>query len=189
MDKDAVAASRREPLPDIPPDSVSQALTRLTEHHHPFTRDRLDELAPLCRRVVAAHSARHPEVLVVDDLVGSLTAELLPHMMKEERVLFPWVAQLVGATRRGESIEPPPFRSVRNPIWAMVGEHGVALEILAELEEVTHSFNASPDACGTWRRLYTTLSALATDLREHIRLEDIELFPAALTLEARLLGG
>jgi len=174
---------------EIDPSRVSASLARLIEHHHPFTRDCLAELAPLCRRVVAAHATRHPEVLVVDDLVSSLRAELLPHMEKEERVLFPWVVQLVRAARDGQRLAPPPFRSVRNPIWVMVGEHGVALEIVAELEEVTHSFTAPTDACGSYRRLYTTLGGLAADLREHIRVEDLELFPAALSLESRLLGG
>ena len=59
-----------------------------------------------------------------------LEADLAPHMMKEERVLFPFIAAM-AATPAGTAI-PVPFGTVRNPIRMMELEHDTVGGLLAD---------------------------------------------------------
>jgi regulator of cell morphogenesis and NO signaling len=45
------------------------------------------------------------------------------------------------------------------------------------MRTLTGGFALPVGACGSWTRLYTGLDRLATDLTEHIRLENEVLFP------------
>lgn len=56
------------------------------------------------------HGERHPELTEVRTLFGALRADLEPHLMKEERILFPMVRELVTATTA------PSFRCGSSPI-------------------------------------------------------------------------
>jgi regulator of cell morphogenesis and NO signaling len=52
-------------------------------------------------------------------------------------------------------------------------QHGLALARMAEL---AHGLVEPPDACNTWRALFTGLRTLREDLMQHIHLENNILF-------------
>ena len=62
--------------------------------HHTYLKEALPRLAALLDKVVNAHVARHPELTTVRELFGELRADLEPHLMKEEQVLFPMIKQI-----------------------------------------------------------------------------------------------
>ena len=62
--------------------------------YHEYTREALQTLAPIADKVLSVHGERRPELAEVVTLVRDLTSDLLPHMLKEEQVLFPYVGQL-----------------------------------------------------------------------------------------------
>lgn len=158
-------------------------VSHLLSTHHPYTRRALDRAGSLMRKVIAAHGEAHPEVSELGVALAALTDELLPHMAKEERVLFPYV--LVMHDRRAAKLPltPAPFGTVRNPVQMMNREHEAAGEILREIDGRTAGFTAPPHACATWRALYDQLRELTQDLHRHIHLETEVLFPLALSLE------
>ena len=41
------------------------------------------------------------------------------HMMKEERVLFPYIVRMEESVIQKEPVLPPPFGSVQNPVTMM----------------------------------------------------------------------
>src|SRR5690606_40163757 len=49
----------------------------------------------LMAKVLNAHGASHPELKRISELVQELDYELLSHLAKEEKVLFPYIKQLV----------------------------------------------------------------------------------------------
>ena len=102
-------------------------------------------------KVLAVHGERHPELDEVRQLVAALRADLEPHLLKEERVLFPAIAALAGGQREF------PFGSVANPIRMMLAEHDRAGELLARLRTVTGDYTAPPDGCASYRSLYERL--------------------------------
>jgi regulator of cell morphogenesis and NO signaling len=164
------------------PDDVGALIGRIVATHHTYLRRELPRLHDLMGKVVAAHGARHPEVHEVAQLLAALTDDLMPHLMKEEKVLFPLAIELLGA------VEPTSFHcgSVTNPIRVMHHEHDRVGQLLAELRRRTDAYVPPGDACPTWRALYAGLAALEQDVHTHVHLENNVLFPRIVALEGAL---
>jgi regulator of cell morphogenesis and NO signaling len=113
----------------------------------------------------------------------ALRAEMEPHMFREERVLFPYIAALERAREAGRALELPPFGSVANPIRAMSSQHDLAGELLADLRRLTGGYTVPHGACTSYRLMLQGLEALEIDLVHHVHLENNLLFPRAVALE------
>jgi regulator of cell morphogenesis and NO signaling len=149
--------------------------------HHTYTRTTLQTLQGLGAKVRGVHGARHPELAALERLVHELTADLMPHMMKEEQILFPYLDQLESG-----DAPPPMFGTVKNPIRMMMLEHDAAGEKMAEIRAAAIDFTPPPDACTSFTAFYIMLGELEQDLHRHIHLENNILFPSAVTLEESL---
>jgi regulator of cell morphogenesis and NO signaling len=148
--------------------------------HHDYTRAAFARLTPLVAKVAGKHAARHPELGGIAATLEELEADLLPHMMKEERVLFPYILDLSAP---GGAPPPPFFGTVRNPVRMMMLEHDRAAELLAALARTTANFSPPENACVSFRALYAGLAELRLDLLKHVSLENNVLFPKAIALE------
>ena len=153
----------------------------IVETHHAFTRTAIARITPLLTKVLAKHGDRHPELLRVATVFAALAAEMEPHMLREERVLFPYIRSLA----RNMAGHPPlpPFGTVRNPVRMMMAEHDRAADQLADIQEATNDFSAPSDACTSFRALYGALAELRMDLMKHVSLENNVLFPRAVAVE------
>jgi regulator of cell morphogenesis and NO signaling len=134
--------------------------------------------------VVSAHGDRHPEVAAVQEVFAGLTAELMDHMLKEERMLFPWIRRLEA----GAPAAQLPGWSVSGPVACMMHEHDDAGEALRQIREYTGGFTPPEDACGTYRALYAGLADLERDMHRHVHKENSILFPKAIEAEAAARG-
>jgi regulator of cell morphogenesis and NO signaling len=169
-------------------DPATWSLADLADHivatHHVFTREELARVDRLLDKVTAAHGERHPEIGELRRLFDALAADLGPHMLKEEQVLFPHVQRLERAAEAGDAPPVPFFGTVRNPVRMMQLEHDTAGELLVAMRRVTSDYAPPPDACMTFRTLYEALGDLERDLHQHIHLENNILFPRAVALES-----
>jgi len=169
-------------------DFRSVSLTELIDHildtHHLFTRTELKRLRALMTKVCLKHGQNHLELAQLEALFDRLSAELEPHMMKEERVLFPYVRVMEAAVNDQRSLAAPLFGTVANPIRMMMFEHDNAGYLLKQMRQLTHDYTPPTDACMSYRTLYQSLDALEKDLHQHIHLENNILFPRAVTMEA-----
>lgn len=153
------------------------ALARhIVDTHHRYLRDELPSLDELSELVLLADVARHPELAEVRALVLALRADLEPHLLKEERILFPAIDALAAGQREF------PFGTVANPIRVMQLDHEGAGQLLAELRTATGDFVVPADASARCRDLYERLARLEVDTREHMHKESDVLFPATLEL-------
>ena len=134
-------------------------------------------------KVVAAHGARHPELLEVRDCYEALRADLEPHLAKEERVLFPMIRELAGPPT-DHQWAPVPQIPISRPVAVMRHEHDRAGELLAELRRLTGGWALPADACASYRALYTALAELEADTHLHVHKENNILFPAVELLGA-----
>ena len=148
--------------------------------HHRYLHAELPELQALAVKVAGVHGERHPELATVKELVAELRADLEPHLLREERVLFPAIRALAD----GDADEFP-FGSIGNPIRMMSFEHDQAGELLAALRTATGDYRVPDDGCASYRSLYERLAAVEADTHRHIHLENNVLFPAAVAAEGR----
>lgn len=144
--------------------------------HHVYLHEELPLLDSLAAKVLDAHGAQHPELADVRRLVAELRADLEPHLMKEERVLFPAIEALAAGEREFA------FGSIANPIRVMTIEHDRAGEILRAVRGATNRYTVPDDGCASYHSLYERLEALEADTHLHILKENHTLFPAALEL-------
>lgn len=159
--------------------SLTSLIAHLEATHHAFTRDELRRVAPLMERVLKVHGDHHPELLRISQCFQAAFDDLMPHLQKEEQILFPFIRGLeAGAGKEGC------FGSVQQPIRVMQMEHEAVGDILRELKALTNDYTPPEDACGSYRSLYMGLQALEEDLHLHIYLESHLLFPRATELEA-----
>lgn len=173
--------------PEVDPvDWSTTTMGALADHieatHHAFLRRELPRLEHLAEKVTAAHADRHPELREVRAVLSGLKVEMESHMLKEERVLFPMVRLLDGATA------PPQFPcgSVAYPIAAMEHEHDDAGAALARLRSLTGGYTPPADACNSYHALLDGLADLEADLHLHVHKENNILFPRACDAEAAL---
>jgi regulator of cell morphogenesis and NO signaling len=151
----------------------------IVQTHHEFTRAAIARITPLLAKVAAKHGERHAELHRIAAVFGALAAEMEPHMLREERVLFPYIRSLASAV----AAPAPAFGTVRNPVRMMMTEHDRAAEQLAAIQEATGDFSAPADACTSFRALYAALAELRLDLLKHVSLENNVLFPRAVAVE------
>ena len=115
--------------------------------------------------MAGVHAGKFPAEVV--SLLHTIQNELLSHMMKEERILFPMLKQGAG-------------RAAAMPVRMMMHEHTEHEAALERLLEVTGNLQAPADACRSWQHLYSLARELVDDLRDHIDLEDNILFARVL---------
>ena len=165
--------------------SLTGLINLIVEKHHSYTRHELERLTALLDKVCAAHEANHPELLDIRTQFHILRGELEPHMLKEERILFPYIMRLETAVTQKQSAPFAPFGEVSNPIMVMTREHETAGEILRTIRELSRDFTTPDDGCFSYRTLYNELAAFEADLHQHIHLENNILFPRSLEVEQK----
>ena len=159
--------------------TAGELIDFIVDTHHAYTRAAFERLGPLVAKVAGKHGDRHPELARVAATLEELADDLGPHMMKEERVLFPYIRALEAPGRAPSA----PFGTVSNPVQMMMREHDRAAESLVDLAAATANFSPPEDACASFRALYAGLAELRLDLLKHISLENNVLFPKAVALE------
>ena len=167
-------------------DWVSMSPPELVDHlesvHHAYLSEALVRLTTLMDRVHDAHGANHPELGDVSATLRDLRADLEPHLMKEERILFPMIRQLFGDD------DAPEFHcgTLQNPISVMGREHDRAGALLARLRTLTSVYTPPSDGCASYEALYSGLAELEADTHLHIHKENNVLFPAVVAEEMGL---
>jgi regulator of cell morphogenesis and NO signaling len=163
--------------------SPAKLIDLIVGKHHQFTTTELERLAPLMDKVVRKHGEMHPELKDVQIAFRELADDLIPHLKKEEVVLFPYIKSLEMGEIGGLAVPRPAFGTVQNPIRMMSMEHDAVGGILKKLRRLTNQFTAPEGACPSYKALYFGLEALEKDLHQHIHLENNILFPLAIEME------
>ena len=150
--------------------------------HHAYLREELPRLGGLVKKVSAVHGQAHPWLTGLTSVYAELVAELEPHMLKEEQILFPLIREL------DQAATAPSFHcgSVGNPIRMMEMEHQNAGAALGRIREMTTDYEIPEGACNSFRAMLSGLEHLEADLHLHIHKENEILFPKASEMEAKL---
>ncbi len=190
---DEIAAQLRGHVPESdssadPVDYTAMSMTELADHieqtHHALARESFGRLGRLIEKCVAAHGDDEPRLADLQRTCAALDEDMSDHLVREERVLFPWLRRLDTKT---EITSGPPW-SVRRPIDCMVHDHDDVGEAFRRIRQLTDDLTPPDDACSTWRECYRLLRELESDTHIHIHKENNILFPAGVAAEQRLGG-
>lgn len=170
---------------------VSAALAELTRHirekHHRYVRESIPRVQALAAKVKSKHGPKHPELAEIESLFTRVGQEMIMHMQKEEQVLFPYIDAMEKAAQGQGTVEPPFFRTVKNPVHTMMQEHDAAGELVKQIRKASSEYAPPSDACPSFQALYRDLQKFETDLHQHVHLENNILFPRAVEMETKIL--
>jgi regulator of cell morphogenesis and NO signaling len=186
LEESAEAHAQSGAAMDFQTASLTALITYIVETHHSFTRQEIERLSALLETVCSVHGQNHPELLEIEPLFAELCYDLALHMLKEEQVLFPYIAEMEAAAQNQRALLPPPFGTVRNPVRMMMLEHDTAGDLLRRIRAASGDYTVPADGCPSYQTLYQALAAFETNLHQHIHLENNILFPRAMEMEDRL---
>ncbi|QYG93195.1 iron-sulfur cluster repair di-iron protein [Iamia sp. SCSIO 61187] len=176
LDPVAVAAEVDAVVAEVDDGADRLEPTALVDHivatHHRYLDEELPLLVALAEKVRDVHGSRHPELERVAALVTEIRDDLVPHLAKEETVLFPAIREWADGQRTF------PFGSLANPVRVMMLEHDRAGELLRDLREATAGYQPPSDGCASYQMLYQRLEHLEADTHRHVHLENNVLFRA-----------
>ena len=175
---DKIPASRPLPYNDWNADFLADYIVNT---HHTYIRKTLPEIVGYAAKVNGVHGNRHPELARINELTNEVSAELTAHMAKEERIVFPFIKELVRASNNDSYSNQ--FTSVQQPVNLMQMEHESVAELIHEIKHLSNNFALPEDACATYTLFYKMLAEFEDDLHLHIHLENNILFPKAIQLE------
>lgn len=184
---DRIAPHDAQPLFDFtssqPTDqsNLGDLIAYIEQTHHAFTRLQLSQITTLLDGLV---DTAMPAFTEIRHCFAQLQADLIPHFMKEERILFPYIVELESnPAHKPHSC----FGSIANPIRMMGIEHEAMKNLLTTLRELMENYRPIATYAPNIKALYAALSELDSDLIQHIQWEDGVLFPRALTLDKEVL--
>jgi len=166
-------------------ESLASLAAYIIDQHHYFTKQEIGRLEKLFEKVCSRHGEDHPELFEAQKTFYQLKQDLIPHMLKEEQILFPYIARMEEAIGESRPVPPPFFGTVQNPVRMMMLEHDTAADLLRTLRATTDDYMPPPKACVSYQTLYQALAGFEADLRQHIHLENNLLFPRAIEMEER----
>lgn len=153
-------------------------IEHIVDTHHRYLHEELPLLVALADKVRDVHGERHPELFEVAALVTEVRDDLVPHLAKEEQVLFPAIKEWSEGERSF------PFGTLANPVRMMMVEHDRAGELLDQLRVATDGYRPPDDGCASYQALYGRLEHLELDTYRHVHLENNVLFPAVTSDES-----
>lgn len=159
---------------------LSELISHIQARYHEPLRNELPRLEAMVAKVLSRHGDKLPDLLLplYETFVG-LRQDLLEHMLKEDRVLFP----VITALEAGVPLAIADAGAwMPSPVAAMEAEHESAGQALARMRALTSDYTPPEWACPTFRGLYFGLAQLETDMHLHVHLENHVLFPRAVAL-------
>ena len=180
---EAVTATPASGTPRFNEWDLPSLTSYIVAHHHAYVRQAIPTLLQHTRKIATVHGEHHPELADVANVFAGVADEMTMHMMKEERMLFPYIDAMARAAAAGQPIPTAPFGTVQNPIRMMEMEHDSAGSAMARINELTRGYQRPEDACTTYQVCLQELDAFERDLHAHVHLENNILFPKAARLE------
>jgi regulator of cell morphogenesis and NO signaling len=161
LQADKVVSSRPLPYNEWELDFLADYIVNT---HHSYVKKNLPDILAYANKVARVHGSRHPELLPVRELVEEVYNEMMNHMVKEERILFPYIKDIVTAQKNTQPLQASHFGTVQNPINMMEMEHEVVGKNMEEIRTLTQNYVLPDDACASYSLLYRMLDEFEEDL-------------------------
>lgn len=187
---DLVSGTGAAPSAAAPPNSDEADLSLLTryivEHYHRGARRALADLTESVRALISGHGGKYPELRELQKTLDDLAQDLIPHMNREERYLFPYIETMDRPIAPDDRVRVPLFGTVEYPLQSIRHDHAEDLSILGRIRELSLDFALPAAACDRYRRFISLLKDLDRELTSHIHLENDVLFPRAIAMEKKI---
>lgn len=159
----------------------------IEKKHHRYVEAKLPEIKTYLDKICQVHGNNHKELFEIQKLYNESCGELTVHIKKEERILFPYIREIIVSKEKSKKLDSPQFGSIINPIRMLMVEHNNEGEKFRKIEVLSDNYTIPEDGCNTYKVTLLLLKEFQEDLHMHIHLENNILFPGALELEKELI--
>lgn len=159
----------------------------IVNNHHTYVRNAIPDINAHLQKVYNVHGEKYSYIAEVQNIFTLVAEEMMSHMMKEERILFPLIKYLTKTQKFSEKPKTGGFGTIKNPIRQMEAEHVSAGGAMEKIRTLTNNYLLPEDACTTFQVTYKELDEFEKDLHKHVHLENNILFPRAIALEEKLI--
>ena len=180
---DLINAKTVEESKDFRTMSLESLIAHIKLNHHTFIREQVSLIQHLAEMVLHDHRDNYEFLQELYDITCRLLDNMMPHLLKEERIIFPYIEYMESMALKGKNPKKPQFGNVKGSVLRMHNEHDQACSMLARLREISNDFTAPDEASDKWVQLYAKLKELDDDTQMHLHLEDDILYKRALALE------
>ena len=135
----------------------------IVRSHHEFLRKYLPEGSEYIEKIANVHGKGHPEIIKIGELYVKMAYEIMLHLDKEERELFP-------------DIKNKRTAEVKKEILEAENDHESIGLILKEMNLLSSGYSVPEDACASYRHAYKLLKNISDDIMMHVHLENNILF-------------
>lgn len=183
--EEADAAAASAPSIDFDKWDLDFLADYIRQTHHRYIKENAELIAGLAQKIAGHHGVNHPELNELAPGVSHMLNDLLQHIEKEEKVLFPAIKNLVAVKNSGHHAGIR-AGSVSQPIKVMEAEHEHTGGDLKLFRKLTNDYALPSDACNSYRYLFEKLKEFEDDTFRHVHLENNILFPKAIKMEQEL---
>ena len=157
--------------------------------HHAYLTNNFHNIITTVQSFVNAHSNKQPQLKYIIDALIELRDCVIPHLEKEESVIFPYIKQIAHAYVQSEPYAALLVRTLRKPVDEMMKtEHAKIVKHLHRLRELTNDYTTTEKVCISHKVALENLRELDNDLVQHVHLEANVLFPRAISMEKEMLA-
>ncbi len=120
----------------------------------------------------------------IKKLSVDFAADILSHLKKEQRMLFPYIKHMSTALETGKEIQMAPFGLICMPIKALKREHLQITEMAEILGRILADLNRRDGLLQDEK--FELMNTLRKSFKLHIHFENNILFPKAISLEKKI---
>ena len=165
---------------------IEMLIDYIINFHHQYVKDNAVVIYDLAQKVMYRHSEKHPEFKKLTSQIFLFLHGLLNHLMKEEKLLFPEMKQLIRDKRLTGTVIYTTLDLIKNGVRLMQKQHLVAEEDMNVFRELTNDYKVPEDTCTLCNLLFKKMSEFENDLIMHIYLENKILFPKLIAMDEAL---
>ncbi len=152
-----------------PVDSPAELARHIVTAHHEPLREQLPRLGELVATVARVHGPDDPRMVEVERVFATMSAELLRHMEREERDVFPLAEAIDGGG---------PAPAIDGAVVDLLeDDHDDVGAALGTLRELCGGYRLDEAYCGTHRAMMSGLHDVEVDMHRHVHEENNVLFP------------
>ena len=155
--------------------STDFLLDYITNKHHAYVRKHIPPITAFSEKVARVHGQLHPETIAIFHSWTELSEELISHLLKEEKIVFPAIKNLTARSEKSLSLTT--LEKIGAPLQMMETEHERAGDLMRHIRQLSNNYTPPEGACTTYRILFQMLEEFEADLHEHVHLENNVLFP------------
>ncbi|MCC7158093.1 MAG: hemerythrin domain-containing protein [Ignavibacteria bacterium] len=158
----------------------------IVNSHHSYVINELPIILHILQNVLEPYGETHPEIAKISSIFSEMNDELISHIQKEEKMLFPYIKKMQMMHKNLLEIQIPPFGNISSPIKVMETEHEEVNILMSKINKLTNGYMPPKVENGSINELYSELKEFETDLQIHLHLENNILFPKSIQIEKEL---